>query len=406
MNINYENLLYSTLSQEANLFVNKKILAQVGLNLAAFISFLIDKGRYHKSNDELTEDGYFFATNEDIHLFTGIPRTSITKLKKQGQELGLFSTKKLENSFKSATHYKLNFEKILTILSVDKSVLELAYERALPEENKIEEFSESTLIKFSCRELRLVCKKLEIPYSGKDNKMNLINKILNETLENKELNKWTEKSSTSGQKNHPLKNSSQVDGKTVHQWTEKVSIGGQENCHKKNQNQKKQNQKNQIIDDSLKIFENLFNEFEITFTKTNQTSVFKLLRTMKEKDVIQYLKETYENIKETPNVKSIARLFSSKIAKGERQINSTPKSIKEVTETKTDIIKNIEKEEKKSIEEETIIELSPEEEKELLEKAKKDPTANVKFIINMKSLNKVIYYNTLLTFKDKDISSL
>ena len=34
MNINYENLLYSTLSQEANLFVNKKILAQVGLNVA------------------------------------------------------------------------------------------------------------------------------------------------------------------------------------------------------------------------------------------------------------------------------------------------------------------------------------------------------------------------------------
>lgn len=402
MSINYENLLYNTLSQEANLFVNKKILAQVGLNLAAFVSFLIDKGRYHKANDELTKDGYFFATNEDIHLFTGIPRTSITKLKKQGQELGLFSTKKLENSFKSATHYKLNFEKILTILSVDKSVLELAYERALPEENKIEEFSESTLITFSCRELRLICKKSEIPYSGKDNKMDLINKILKENLENKELNKWTEKSSTNEKEKHPL----QVDGKTVHQWTEKLSIGGQENCHKKNQNQKKQNQKNQIIDDSLKIFENLFNEFEITFTKTNQTSVLKLLRTMKEKDVIQYLKETYENIKETPNVKSIARLFSSKIAKGERQINSTPESIKEVTETKTDIIKNIEKEERKSIEEETIIELSPEEEKELLEKAKKDPTANVKFIINMKSLNKVIYYNTLLTFKDKDISSL
>lgn len=402
MSINYENLLYNTLSQEANLFVNKKILAQVGLNLAAFVSFLIDKGRYHKANDELTKDGYFFATNEDIHLFTGIPRTSITKLKKQGQELGLFSTKKLENSFKSATHYKLNFEKILTILSVDKSVLELAYERALPEENKIEEFSESTLITFSCRELRLICKKSEIPYSGKDNKMDLINKILKENLKNKELNKWTEKSSTNEQEKHPL----QVDGKTVHQWTEKLSIGGQENCHKKNQNQKKQNQKNQIIDDSLKIFENLFNEFEITFTKTNQTSVLKLLRTMKEKDVIQYLKETYENIKSNSEVKSIGALFSKKIAKGERQINSIPKAIKEVTETKTDIIKNIEKEERKSIEEETIIELSPEEEKELLEKAKKDPTANVKFIINMKSLNKVIYYNTLLTFKDKDISSL
>ena len=82
---------------------------------------------------------------------------------------------------------------------MDKSVLELAYERALPEnENKIENFSESTLIKFSCRELRLVCKKSEIPYSGKDNKMDLINKILDKTLENKGLNKWTEKASTSG----------------------------------------------------------------------------------------------------------------------------------------------------------------------------------------------------------------
>ena len=394
MNINYENLLYNTLSQEANLFVNKKILAQVGLNLAAFISFLIDKGRYHKANDELTEDGYFFATNEDIHLFTGIPRTSITKLKKQGQELGLFTTKKLENSFKSATHYKLNFEKILTILSVDKSVLELAYERTLPEkENKVDEFSESTLIKFSCRELRLLCKKSKIAYSGKDNKLDLITKILNKSIENKEENKWTEKPSTCEQE--------QVDRKTVHQWTEKLSIDGQENCHKKKQSQKKQNQKNQI-DDSLKIFENLFNEFGITFTKTNQASILKLLKTMKEKDVILYLKETYKNIKITSEVKNVGALFSKKIAKGERQINFTQKSIEEVTDT----IKNTKKEEKKSMEKETIVELSPEEEKELLERAKKDPTANFNFIINMKNLNKVIYYNTLLTFKNKDVSSL
>lgn len=407
MNINYENLLYSTLSQEANLFVNKKILAQVGLNLAAFISFLIDKGRYHKSNDELTEDGYFFATNEDIHLFTGIPRTSITKLKKQGQELGLFSTKKLENSFKSATHYKLNFEKILTILSVDKSVLELAYERALPEnENKIENFSESTLIKFSCRELRLVCKKSEIPYSGKDNKMDLINKILDKTLENKGLNKWTEKASTSGQENNPLKISSQVDGKTVHQWTEKVSIGGQENCHKKNQNQKNQNQKNQISKDvdSLNIFEKLFEEFNITFTKTNQTSVKKLLKTMKEQDVIQYLRETYENIKETPNVKSIARLFSSKIAKGERQVIS--KKIN--TEIKNEVEKEATKKTSKqsilnlqnTIEEKNIeVSFSFEEEKEILEKIKEDKTVNYDFVVGMKNINKIIYYNTLAKYK-------
>jgi len=57
---------------------------------------------------------------------------------------------------------------------------------------------------------------------------------------------------------------------------------------------------------------------------------------MKDKDVVLYLKETYENIKQTPEVKNIGTLFSCKIAKGERQIlsknNSTSKqSIKKVT---------------------------------------------------------------------------
>lgn len=407
--MNFENLLYSTLSQQANLFINKKILAQVGLNLAAFVSFLIDKGRYHKEKDELSDDGFFYATNEDIHLFTGLPISVISNLKKEGEQLNLFKTKKLKNSFEKATYYKLNFEVILTLLSTEKSTLELAYERELPSNI---DYSQEGLIKFGCRDLRLICKQLKVSYSGRDNKETMINKIIKEvgkksneekeseeeSIENKELDVWTKKSSIGGQKNRPS-----VDKKSDHQCTEKSSIGDQKNCHKKNQNQKKQNQKNQIIDDSLKIFEDLFNEFGITFTKTNQTSVLKLLRTMKEKDVMLYLIETYENIKSNSEVKSIGALFSKKIAKGERQINSIPKAIKE---TKTDLIKNTEKEEKKSIDEETIVELSPEEEKELLEKAKKDPTANIKFIINMKSLNKVIYYNTLLTFKNKDIGSL
>lgn len=32
------------------------------------------------------------------------------------------------------------------------------------------------------------------------------------------------------------------------------------------------------------------------------------------------MRETYENIKKTPSVKDLARLFSAKIAKGERQV--------------------------------------------------------------------------------------
>lgn len=71
----------------------------------------------------------------------------------------------------------------------------------------------------------------------------------------------------------------------------------------------------------LDFFENLFKEFKINFTKTNQESVKKLLVSLSlEKKVEEYLRETYENIKKTPSVKDPARLFSAKIAKGERQV--------------------------------------------------------------------------------------
>lgn len=234
MIINYKNILYSTLSQEANLFINKKILAQVGLNLAAFISFLIDKGRYHDINDEITEDGYFYATNDDIFLFTGITKNLIPKLKKEGEELGLFQTK---NSFKNITYYKLNFEKLLTMLSLDKSVLELAYDRVLPE-NEIEEFSVSSLSKFTYRELRTICKKLQIPYTGCNKKIDLINLIINSRGIEKNAKNET---FSSGQESRPLE-----DEKVAHKWAENLPTSGQKNRPKKKQINTIQNNTKQI----------------------------------------------------------------------------------------------------------------------------------------------------------------
>lgn len=218
------------------------------------------------------------------------------------------------------TYYKLNYEMILAFLSVDLSTLELAYNRAfnintnVDDENKemVDNLSEEIIYKLSYRDLRLLCKKLKIPYSGNDKKNDLINKI----LENKGFSQWAEKTPTSGQENCPL-----VDKKTAHKCTEKLLTSGQKNCTKKNQIGKNQIGKNQI--EKNDFFENLFKEFNITYTKTNKASVEKLLKTMKQKEVELYLKETYQAIKETPGVKSIARLFSSKISKGERQVLSS-----------------------------------------------------------------------------------
>lgn len=76
------------------------------------------------------------------------------------------------------------------------------------------------------------------------------------------------------------------------------------------------------------FFENLFKEFGINFTKTNKNSVLKIRKHLSLKDTELYLRETYTALKENKEVKSIAALFSAKIAKEERQINSK-KEIKE-----------------------------------------------------------------------------
>lgn len=380
--LNYENILYDTLSQEANLFVNKKLLAQLESDLALFISFLIDKGRYHKFNNGLTEEGYFYATNEDIYLFTRIPRKRIVKLKKQGAEQELFFIKKSSNSFNGATYYRLNFEKILEIISSDKTAMELAYEASIPITEEVG-YSEETIMKLSYRDLKLVCKKLKIPYRGTDRKTTLIEKI----LENQGLNKLTSKVPTSGQEKCQL-----VDTKSANRLTPKVP--------QKKSKEKNQIEKNQIIDD-VDFFESLFKEINITYTKTNKASVEKLLKNMTKKEVELYLKETYEAIKETPGVKSIARLFSSKIAKGERQIISP----KQKQENKLNL--SIEKE---NIEnnflnntQDNILDifyklseyeqLKVEEQAILMCHNKENIEEN--FLLNMKKISKAIYYSTL-----------
>ena len=142
------------------------------------------------------------------------------------------------------------------------------------------------------KNLRIMCKELNISYSGKDTKDVLINKI--------------------------------ADFK-----------GFLEEEPKEEQN--KESEEEAIVPEIVfdeKDFEELFKEFDISYTYKNQQAVKKLRRKMSDNDVILYLKETYENIKATPEVKNIGALFSSKIAKGERQVISKTSSKEKKTEEK------------------------------------------------------------------------
>lgn len=94
----------------------------------------------------------------------------------------------------------------------------------------------------------------------------------------------------------------------------------------KNNNIKNHDHDNHDIE--LDFFENLFKEFGINFTTTNKESVLRLRKSLSLKDVELYLRETYQAIIENKDVINVPALFSAKIAKGERQINSKPKTKK------------------------------------------------------------------------------
>lgn len=99
------------------------------------------------------------------------------------------------------------------------------------------------------------------------------------------------------------------------------SAGDAPNKEQVIKNNYKKNHDHDNHDVELDFFENLFKEFGINFTKTNRLSVERLRKTLSLKDVESYLRETYKAITENKDVKNIAALFSSKISKGERQIN-------------------------------------------------------------------------------------
>lgn len=339
--------IYSELLSQGNyLQISKKMIAVLGLEMAVFITALIDKYDYFYNQHSLIEDSFYFTDN-DILISTGLNANKIQNLKVKGEELNLFYIKKLGNPTK--TYYTINFQEINNIFVSNKSTRELYYERIFKEKIDINNINYEVLNNLSRKELQLFCKQQKITYFGKYTKNELIQNILDKinsnelektnfknilenlpkrtVLELREICKKLNISYTGNDNKKSLieKITSQkivddfITKNVGNKCTESLVTSDQKNWYNQYQititNKQKQNH-NHDIDE----FENLFSEFGINFTNKNKNSIKKLLKTMSFLEVRNYLKETFENIKSNPNVKNIAALFSNKIAKGERQI--------------------------------------------------------------------------------------
>ncbi|PID67244.1 MAG: hypothetical protein CR959_01165 [Fusobacteriales bacterium] len=434
MKINSKAIVLNFLGEEANISINKKILLTLGIDEAFFLSYLINQYKYYEREGLLKEDGSFYASNMDIALYTTFSNSRITRVKKAGVEKNLFKIfqERKENTGLTVTYYKLNFDKILEIIGMDKSDLELAYENIY--EGKVNEIEEienlediEKIKRLSVRELRFLLKKNEVKYSGKDKKSDLINKFIeqkNPVLFN-EIKKANNDFIT-------------VDENIIHQWTQKLStakkqelsaVGGHKNRPpvdtKSVTNQEQIKPRiNTCHDHEFKKIENkienLLHDYEINYTHTNRESIYEIFNSLNknEKSLFEYLERILKEVKNTFGVQNKGGLFTSKIRKRNedliKKLNSKVEKAEKIHVEQENLKKSEEKikngvnrvflilnkfntlngEEKKQVEEMAIKEFS------------KNPNTDLNDLMEMKRVSEPVYHKMLSQYLERAMLDL
>jgi hypothetical protein len=87
-------LITDLLRSDGSIIVNKNLVHAIGLNAAIMYSELASKRAYFEDRGQLTEDGYFFNTVDNIKLDTGLGEKPQAAAIKQLKSLGLINTAK------------------------------------------------------------------------------------------------------------------------------------------------------------------------------------------------------------------------------------------------------------------------------------------------------------------------
>lgn len=342
-----DNDIYDMLTQDSFLMLNKKIISTLGLELATFVTFLVDKQKYYRDNNKLDTEGYFYITNSDLVLYTGIKASRINALKIEALDKRLLLIKKAGIPLK--TYYKVDLDKIRNIISNSKSSLELSYDRLLFDENinssDISCFSISTLESKTYRELRLICKKLKISYSGTDKKENYIEKILNfnntkEDIDIENIEKYR-------QKLNPITQFDEIDFSDFNLLNSFSFNSLRLICKKlkipySGKNTKKTDLINKIISSNSKLKNNYFSEeflklkelilnfkeLELSWNSSVEEILYNFYKKHGYKLSYEFLTSNYKNIIENKNsIKNLSGCFISLIKKEQRQLNSNKVSL-------------------------------------------------------------------------------
>jgi hypothetical protein len=120
-----DTLILETLSQDAHLSLNKKLLKILGINTTLILSDLISKYKYFKLKNELDEEMFFYNSMHNIMKDTTLTPKQQRKAIEILEEKKILETKLNRKNKKTypTKHFKINFNRLEEILkSSDKIV--------------------------------------------------------------------------------------------------------------------------------------------------------------------------------------------------------------------------------------------------------------------------------------------
>mgnify|MGYP006872972897 CR=1 FL=1 len=106
------------LSTDGFIAVNKTLIRELGLHEAIMIGEMCSEYNYWEKCNKL-EDDMFYSTRDNIEYNTGLSEHFQRKALKTLQEKEIITTKK--RGLPAVNYYKINFDKLLTILSTSSS---------------------------------------------------------------------------------------------------------------------------------------------------------------------------------------------------------------------------------------------------------------------------------------------
>jgi len=105
-------VLLELLRSDGSIVVNKKLASNIGLNEAVLYSELLSKYVYFAKKNQLTDEGYFFNTVENLQKDTTLTKRQQLTVINNLVKFGLISTKL--KGIPAKRHFKIitNFENI------------------------------------------------------------------------------------------------------------------------------------------------------------------------------------------------------------------------------------------------------------------------------------------------------